>query len=224
MQAIANMGQSISVNWFDGVVAVWLILGFYRGRKNGMSEELLLVFQWLAILWGCSQLYYPIGALIANNTPVPQYWGYVIGYVTVAILISAVVGRMKSIMGEKLVGSDLFGNYEYYLGMLAGIFRFFCMIVCLLAVLNFKVASQKDIEEAAKAQKQALEDIHLPTPSEIQRGMLFGSMTGRFVTHRFPELLIVTSTVTTPPARKNANNPAHQEESRVNEVMGGGKK
>ena len=54
--------------------------------------------------------------------------------------------------------------------------------------------------------------------------MLLGSMTGRFVTHRFPELLIVTSTVTTPPARKNANNPAHQEESRVNEVMGGGKK
>jgi hypothetical protein len=32
-------------NWFDGILFLWLLLGLVRGRKNGMTLELLPLLQ-----------------------------------------------------------------------------------------------------------------------------------------------------------------------------------
>ena len=51
----ANAIQSLTsdnlpVNWFDVVVVLILGFGLFRGRKNGMSKEILPLFQWLAVI------------------------------------------------------------------------------------------------------------------------------------------------------------------------------
>ena len=46
--------DQLPINMFDLVVVLVLAAGIFRGRKNGMSEELLSLLKWVAILIGCS--------------------------------------------------------------------------------------------------------------------------------------------------------------------------
>jgi uncharacterized membrane protein required for colicin V production len=45
-------------NYFDVIVVVWLIIGLLRGRKRGMSQELLPTLQWLGIVIVCGLFYW----------------------------------------------------------------------------------------------------------------------------------------------------------------------
>ena len=62
--------EQLPINLFDLVVIVVLALGIFRGRKHGMSEELLSVATWLAILFGCAALYQPGGELLTQFTSI----------------------------------------------------------------------------------------------------------------------------------------------------------
>ena len=48
-----NLDQ-LPINLFDLVVIAVVIAGLARGRKHGMSEELLGLLKWLVILFGCA--------------------------------------------------------------------------------------------------------------------------------------------------------------------------
>src|SRR5215469_12378622 len=37
-------------NWFDVALVLALVVGFWRGRRRGMTKELLPTLQWVAIL------------------------------------------------------------------------------------------------------------------------------------------------------------------------------
>ena len=45
-------------------------------------------------------------------------------YITVAIVVKLAFAGMKKATGGKLLGSNVFGRAEYYLGMMAGAVRF----------------------------------------------------------------------------------------------------
>ena len=45
--------DNLPVNWFDGVVAGMLIIGLFRGRKHGMSKELLPLLKWVSLVVVC---------------------------------------------------------------------------------------------------------------------------------------------------------------------------
>ena len=58
--------NSLPVNWFDAVVVLVLGFGLFRGRKNGMSKEILPLFQWLAVIL-VSGLFYSRGGPVARQ-------------------------------------------------------------------------------------------------------------------------------------------------------------
>ena len=43
--------DQLPINLFDFVLVAILVIGVLRGRKNGMSEELLSLLMWLTILF-----------------------------------------------------------------------------------------------------------------------------------------------------------------------------
>ena len=59
--------DKLPINGFDLVLIVVLLTGIARGRKVGMSAELLSLLKWLAILFGCSLAYQPIGEAFAQS-------------------------------------------------------------------------------------------------------------------------------------------------------------
>src|SRR6266446_5533026 len=107
--------DKLPINAFDLVLAALLALGLLRGRKLGMSGELLAVVKWLAILFGCAVAYEPLGRFLADSTGIFSLLScYLIAYVGVGVLIVLVFAFFKHGLGGKLAGSDVFGGAEYY--------------------------------------------------------------------------------------------------------------
>ena len=57
--------------------------------------------------------------------------------------------------GEKLVTNAVFGNLEYYLGMVAGVVRFACILLFGLALLNAPIVTDKELEDFFRAELEA---------------------------------------------------------------------
>src|SRR5277367_4128658 len=114
------VADRISLSWFDAVFVAWLGFGLFRGRRNGMSKELIPLLQWLAIAIVCG-LGYPVIAQMCVNY---LAWGKTIsdvtGYLALALVIFIIFTALKSHFTEQLVASDYFKGGEYYLGTPVG--------------------------------------------------------------------------------------------------------
>src|SRR6185295_20194295 len=129
--------DGLPFNAFDLFLVAVLITGIYVGRKRGMSGELLNVVKWLAILLVCALAYEPIGSLFGQTVGVfSTLTCYIIAYVGAALVVMLLFVAVKRALGGKLLGSDLFGGAEYYLGMGSGLIRFACVLLVGMALLN----------------------------------------------------------------------------------------
>jgi uncharacterized membrane protein required for colicin V production len=59
--------EGVPISWFDFVVLVFVIVGILRGRKRGMSQELLDFFMWIGMVAAGAYAYKPGGRLPGQN-------------------------------------------------------------------------------------------------------------------------------------------------------------
>lgn len=139
--------DNLPFNWFDVTVAIVVIVGLQRGRKNGLSVELLGTIKWLAIVFGCAFAYGPIADFISQSTSAfDRFWANLLGYLGAALLVIAVFAFIRRGLHGKLVGSDVFGRGEFYFGMIAGMLKFTCILFVVLALLNARSYSAAEIK------------------------------------------------------------------------------
>lgn len=208
----------LSFGWFDGVVIILLFIGFYRGRKHGMSQEILLVLQWLLIVVLGAQYYQPLGQMVYDLGiigPLACYW---LVYIGIAMVLKIVFTNLKRFIGEKLFASDVFGKWEFYLGMFAGVMRYACWIIFFLAILNGRAYTDQEIVEAEKRQTQELGSTFFPPLTKIQDQILKGSATGALVREHLDRMLIRPTSPNEGP-KPAGPNPAKKRENAVNEVL-----
>src|SRR5579863_10365520 len=93
----------LPINWFDVVAVVVIMVGLNRGRKNGMSEELMITLQWVAIVVVGAFAYRPVGDMLAQTSPVSHLFCYIAIYITAAIVTKLAFGMFKKAIGGKLV-------------------------------------------------------------------------------------------------------------------------
>jgi uncharacterized membrane protein required for colicin V production len=185
--------DTVPVNWFDLMVIITLLLGLRAGRKRGMSEELILTTQWLAMIFAGAFLYKPVGDLLAQTSPMSHLFCYIAIYITAAIITKIFFSLVKKALGGKLVGSDLFGNAEYYLGMLAGAVRYCCMLIAAMALLNAPFYSSQEIGAARAYQNDVFGSNFFPELSTIQSSVFRESFVGSVVKKRAGILLIAST-------------------------------
>jgi uncharacterized membrane protein required for colicin V production len=220
MAALPNF-SGISYGYFDGIFVVWLLIGIFRGRKRGMTQELLPTLQWLAIVILAGLFYFPFSVLIFQTTTgaFTHLWSNIIAYVLIAFGINLFFIWLKESIGEKLTGSDLFGRAEYYLGMFSGLLRFACMIVVLVALMHSYVYTQAQLAEIEKFQKKNFEEIRFPTYASVQQSVLTESCTGRLIQSNLSSVLIVSTTASTS-AGKPAGPAAPKRPDAMNSILG----
>ena len=158
---------SLSVSWVDVLVVGLLIVGVIRGRKRGMSEELLDIFKWTFIVGLAGLLYEPGGRWLARISMFSLLFSYVFTYVVVALLIFSAFVFVKNKLCEKLVGSDVFGRGEYYLGMAAGAYRYVCVLLVAMAFLNARHYNAAEIAAKDKYQDYNFGTKLIPTLPDI---------------------------------------------------------
>lgn len=175
-----NFGK-VQCNWFDLIVLGLVIFGIFRGRKRGMSEELLDVFQWLAIVVFGALVYLPFGRLIVKALGFSPFLSNVIAYVFIALGIKFLIASTKRAVGEKLVQSDAFGRFEYYLGMMAGTLRYVCILIFALSFIHAKYISDSERAATAKMQAENFGSISFPTLGSLQQSIFYESVSGKFI-------------------------------------------
>ncbi len=185
--------KNLQFNYVDVIILILLVIGIFRGRKRGMSEELLAFMQWLIIIFGGSRIYEPGGKMLSDFAPFSLLTSYVIVYVTFAIIMKVLFSQIKRAVGEKLVGTNAFGSSEYYLGMLAGMIRFACAILMAMALLNARLITDRERAETARMQSKNFEGISFPTFGSIQQSVLYQSFTGKQVKEHLSFVLIKSS-------------------------------
>jgi uncharacterized membrane protein required for colicin V production len=207
--------QNFSITWFDGVLLAAIVIGIFRGRKRGMSEELLDVFQWLSILIGCSYSYRPIGMFIEDFTHLGYNFCFVFSYLLVAILIKLLCTAVKRATGEKLVHADAFGSGEYYLGMMAGTIRWLSILIVMMSLLHAYYISPQDRARIAKLQSDNFGSISFPTIGSVQTTVFHESPSGNFIRKHLSAQLIQP----VPPGARSET-LGHWRERDVDDAMG----
>jgi len=212
---IADIGKES--NWFDLFLLVVLLVGVIMGRKRGMSEELLPLFQWLIIIYLGGMAYRPGGAMLKSSTGLGLLASYIIVYLLTACLIKGVFAFFKKSVGEKVVGSDVFGRLEYPLGMLAGAARYGCILLFCLSLLNAPYISAKEKKATAKAQQDNFGDISFPTLGSIQDGVFEKSYSGKYIRQYFHDQLMEQQSSTATDLRKKEG-IGRQRERTIDEI------
>jgi uncharacterized membrane protein required for colicin V production len=185
-----NLDQ-MPVNLFDLALIAVLITGVFRGRKHGMSEELLSVLKWVALLTICAVAYEPVGNLFAKSSHVFGLLScYLMAYVTVALVVLGVFALVKRGLGGKLLGSDIFGQAEYPLGMGSGLVRFTCMLLAVLALLNARYFTPTEVKAMQAFQDDVYGSNFFPTLHTLQSTVFERSLTGPFIKEYLGFLLI----------------------------------
>ena len=185
-----NLDQ-LPINLFDLVVIVVLLAGIAKGRKQGMSEELLSLLKWLGVLFGCAALYQPGGQFVCGFTSMfGPLSSYMLAYVGGALVVLLVFAGIKRALGGKLLGSDIFGRSEYYLGMASGLVRFSCMLLAALALLNARYFSPLEVRAMEKFQDDVYGSNFFPTLHSLQATVFDKSLTGPWIKQNLGFLLI----------------------------------
>ncbi len=197
--------DKLPVNWFDGLLLVLLIFGVFRGRKNGMSREFLPLLKWVTLVLVCG-FFYPMAAeLIANTAGLGKAASYVCGYLLLAFVIFIIFTIFKRLLASRTGENNFFGGGEYYLGMLAGVVRFECMVLAVLALLNAPYYTEADIKAHEAYTKRwfgggLYTGNYFPDLQTVQESVFKKSFTGPYIKDYLGSVLVET----TPPDGKPA--------------------
>ncbi len=199
--------DQLPINVFDLAVLVILTVGLLRGRKHGMSEELTGLVKWLAIVIGCALVYEPAGQWFASSSPFSLLASFMMVYITLALVILGFFAIAKDRLGGKLVGSDIFGRAEYYLGMGSGMVRVSCILVAFLALLNARYFSPMEVKAMEKYQDDLYGSNYFPTWHTAQAIVFEKSLSGPWIKEHLSFLLIKPT--------KPENKEYHQKEANL---------
>jgi colicin V production protein len=177
-------------NLFDVLLAVVLVGGIVHGRKHGISLELLSMSRWLALVLLCAAAYRPAGTLIAGTGMFDLLTCYLFSYLGAALAILLLFSILERRLAPKLVGSDIFGRGEYFLGMASGLIRFACILLVGLALLNARQFSPGELRDHQRYQEENYGSNIFPGLHSLQVAVFENSLTGGFIKHNLGFLLI----------------------------------
>ena len=199
-------GLHLGFTGFDIILVAFIAFGFWRGRRNGMSKEWLPLCKWLVLVAACTFGYNPLSGVLVHAGVIHAVFGAtfkestaaaVAAYLSIAFVVFLIFAQLKNTFRERVEGSNVFGNSEYYLGMLSGTVRYACIMIFFLALLNAPVYSWSDIQHRKEYNNQwfggglqGYSGDFIPSIDEIQAAVFKDSLVGPAIKNNLSLLLI----------------------------------
>jgi hypothetical protein len=203
-------------NYFDILAIIWLIIGLFRGRARGMSQELLPLLQWLGIVVAGGLFYWHLSPLVHQGTQFGILWSNIVAYLLIALGVHLIYLWFKHMLSEKLAAKDVFGRSEFYLGMMAGVTRFGCMLLAGMALMSSHIISAAELANTEKFQAANFSDIRFPTYGQFQHAALIDSFSGDWVQSHLRSVLISPFTV---PSQPKSETIAQKSDKMIDEIL-----
>jgi len=181
---------NLPFNLFDILLVVALVGGIIQGRKHGISLELISALKWLTLVGVCAAIYGPVGRLISAAGAFDLLTCYLFAYLGAALFIFLLFSVLERRIGSKLVGSDIFGRGEYFLGMGSGMLRFGCIMLVGLALLNARDFNPLELKKIEHYQEENYGSNIFPGLHSLQVAIFEQSLCGCFIKNDLGFLLI----------------------------------
>jgi uncharacterized membrane protein required for colicin V production len=207
------------IGWVDFLTLLVVCIGFVRGRKRGMSEELLDVLQWITIVVAGAFFYQTLGDVMNQKPLLSKLSYYLLSYILIALGVSLVFLFFKKRLGQKLVESDCFGIFEFYGGMAAGSVRWLCMYLFVLSMLHAPYYSPEYLAQRAKEVNYNWGSDFFPAPCKIQESVFKSSLTGKGA-EKYLERFMMESISGDAKALRDENSLAKRRERAVDDAFG----
>lgn len=199
---IAALTQSLSldklpINWFDGALLVMLGFGVFRGRKNGLTREIIPTLQWIVLVIAAGFGYPFLEQWFHTRCGLSKLTAALFGYISIAVVTFLIFSAIKKSLMPRLSGSNVFGSSEYYLGMPSGMVRYACMVLFFMALLNARYYTPAEIA-ARKAYVERwygggiYSGNYIPGLHDIQEAVFKKSFTGPYIKDYAGTLFIQT--------------------------------
>ena len=189
--------DKLPFGWFDVLFAAVLMFGVYRGRRNGLTKELLPTLRWIAIVLASGLGYEFAGQIFYNFTGLSRAGSNTLGYLALAFLVYVLFLPMEGFLKSRLEGSSFFGGTEYYLGMAAGLVRYLGILLFGMALMNAprytaaEIQAQKDSAfQTFGGGQQGFSGDFFPTFQQVQEGVFKKSQVGPFIVDHLGVILI----------------------------------
>ncbi|MGH7940502.1 MAG: CvpA family protein [Limisphaerales bacterium] len=137
--------DALPINWFDASLLILLGLGVFRGRKNGMTKELVPLIQWLCVVTVAGLTYQFLAQVLNGQCHLSLLWSALVAYLSIAVALFLIFSLIKNAVRTKTEKGGAFGGAEYYLGMFAGMVRYAAMALFALALLNARAYTAKEL-------------------------------------------------------------------------------
>jgi hypothetical protein len=138
--------------------------------------------------------YQPVAHLLLSFTSVFGLLSmYVATYMALALIITIIFSIIRKQVGAKLIGSDAFGSAEYYLGMIAGLFRYACILIVGMSFLHAPLYTAEQVKAKTKYQEDNFGTTFFLTVPELQRQVFKASLAGKFV-DEYLQIVLITPT------------------------------
>jgi uncharacterized membrane protein required for colicin V production len=220
LKSITQMMGALAVGWVDFLTILVICIGIVRGRKRGLSEELLDTMMWLIILVAGAFLYRIMGNFLIQKPILSLLTYYILSYVSVALAIKIIFVLIKRKFGQKVVESDMFGRLEFYGGMMAGAVRFSCMYFFALSLLHAPHYSEEFWASRAKEVDYNYGSDFFPHPCKIQRSVFQDSFTGKNA-EKYLAMLLIEQTDGSAKAIRDDGSLAKRNERKIDQIMNG---
>src|SRR5471030_961576 len=99
----SSIANGLSFGWFDLVFVAVLAFGLFRGRRNGLSRELIPLLQWAALVVVCGLGYPTVAQLLTQHLGWGRTIADVSGYLALAMVILIFFGFLKRLFTERMV-------------------------------------------------------------------------------------------------------------------------
>jgi uncharacterized membrane protein required for colicin V production len=219
LKSTQDLLGTFPLSWVDFITLAVVGFGFVRGRKRGLSEEILDLFKWLIIVGGGAFLYRPLGDLMNQKPILSTLTFYMMAYLLIALGVWLVFNFIKKRLGQKLIESDIFGRFEFYGGMGSGAVRWLCMYFFVLSLLHAPFYSDAERAERKKEMEYNYGSDFFPSVVSIQDTVFHSSLTGKGAIMWLEPLLMEPVSGDAKPLRGD-NSLARRRERAVDDVFG----
>lgn len=170
--------ENLPIGWFDIIVLAVLVTGALRGRRHGMSTELLPMLRWISAVAIAGLCYKPLGLLIDKETLLSKLASFITAYLSCLLLVFIAFAILKKLVGGKPISAERFGKSEYYLGVLGGMVTVSCMLIVALSFLNARKYTTKEIQSRRAYEKDVYGSHFFPTLDSVQAFVFNKSLAG----------------------------------------------
>lgn len=180
----------MSIQVFDVVVVIVLILGFKVGMKAGGNVMLPKFVKWLTTIVGAALGYEWVGLQLHRLAGFTEATAFIVSYCLIAAFVFVTIHLLEGRFEQIIKKSAVFGEIETMGGGVLGLFTYCTILLLTMGILHGDRTSKAEVARQEKANREEYGEAALPPLASVKYYIFDKTNTGKLIRSRLGLVLI----------------------------------